>query len=721
MSARYANLGGQAQMLVDGPDDLARIHELDPARWAATSAPLEDLHLDPDLASKLVEGGTRLRVSHLLEARNWLMKRLASTAPVSERRDEVALTELAEGADGARLRAEAEAVLEELEAEDRGRLSLTQLRRFRKNFDTTLANGDGIVTPAEVPDPEAAELARWIVHAIGGRDDSLGAAGLGHPEIQEFTESAARYLAWSARPGEDPALEPFGDLTDNAAALVDELGPKIEEWFLQCALLETEGHRLQAIGATEDELRALMRADHATLHDHLARTPLAEPRVDAQLPLTTGINAVFSERMRELTEVVLTPVLGPEPEVLDQSGWDRVQAHLRRYRAWRAERPAEPFHEVPARLLEADVLEDLGARLGEVVDIDLSASDRLAALEDLEKLLLLCRSILALARNLVSFQALYDPERPALFQMGSLVIDGRRLDLTVRVRDRAKHKKVAEASETFLVYATIFDAAGKPAFEIAAPITAGQRGGLRVGKRGILLGRDGKEWDAEVVDVIEAPISIAEAVRSPFVRIGTFLSERIQALAASTLESAQQTLTSGKVPAEAKAAPPAEAPRSSFQNVAVMLSIATAALGSAAAFLLKVLAETNPLKLMGSLVGIVLLVAFASGFLGWLRLRRRDMSPLLEANGWAVNVPLALTRELGLLFTRRPALPGDPVVSSRWRWILLLAFLLVTLLMWDEARLRLRRRFLRPRAPAATAPAIPPGASPMATPPPGAP
>lgn len=703
MSARFANLGGQAQMLVDGPDDLALVHELDPARWAATSAPLEDLHLEPRLARLVVPAGDRLRVSHLLAARDWLLARLASTAPIADRRQEVALDELAKDDAGARLRAEAETVLEELEVEDRSRLSLKRLRRFRKAFDTTLANGDGIVTPDEVPDPEAAELATWILATVGGRKDPFGVTGVGHEEIQDFTLGAGRYRTWRERPKADPALEPFGDLTDNAAALVDELGPKVEEWFLQCALLEQEGERLKGVGSTEEELRELLRADRDALRRHLARTPLSDPRTDARLDLRDGINAIFRERMRELTEVVLSPVLGPDPEVLDRAGWDRVRAHLRRYRKWRKEKPAQPFEAVPEALLDPENLAALGERLGEVVEIDLAASDRLARLEDLEKLLLLCGAILRLTRNLVNFQALYDPAKPALFQMGSLVIDGRRLDLTVKVRDRAKHKQVAKASETFLVYASVFGDDGKPAFEVAAPITAGERGGLRVGKRGILLGRDGKEWDAEVVDVVEAPISISEAVRSPFVKLGTFLSERIQALAANTLESAQKTLTSGEVPAGAQAAPAKDAPRSSFQNLAVMLSLATAALGSAAAFLLKVLAETNPLKLMGSLVGIVLLVAFASGFLGWLRLRRRDMSPILEANGWAVNVPLALTRELGELFTRRPPLPGDPRRSRRWQWALLATLVVVLLLMWDEARLRLRQRFLRTPPPAAAA------------------
>ena len=48
MSAmRFRNFGGIHQFTVREEADLARIDALDPARWAATSAPLRDLRCDP--------------------------------------------------------------------------------------------------------------------------------------------------------------------------------------------------------------------------------------------------------------------------------------------------------------------------------------------------------------------------------------------------------------------------------------------------------------------------------------------------------------------------------------------------------------------------------------------------------------------------------------------------------------------------------------------------
>ena len=48
MAMRFRNFGGIYQFQITNEEDLAKIDVLDPARWAATSAPLHDLHCDAD-------------------------------------------------------------------------------------------------------------------------------------------------------------------------------------------------------------------------------------------------------------------------------------------------------------------------------------------------------------------------------------------------------------------------------------------------------------------------------------------------------------------------------------------------------------------------------------------------------------------------------------------------------------------------------------------------
>lgn len=100
-------------------------------------------------------------------------------------------------------------------------------------------------------------------------------------------------------------------------------------------------------------------------------------------------------------------------------------------------------------------------------------------------------------------------------------------------------------------------------------------------------------------------------------------------------------------------------------------SVALAAIGSTLTFVVKTLSEIEALNAILAIASVVLAIALLSGFLGWLKLRARDLSVLLEACGWALNGRMYLTRRLSLLFTQEPELPEGsktelPVITSRY-------------------------------------------------------
>lgn len=727
---RTVELGGCRQMLLEDHLDLARLANLDPARWAATSAPASDLHLDDALVAALTgEAQKRIRVSHLLEAFAWLDARLRDLSGLDARSSTLTLAHLDDDTElGRDLRQAAVQALDELGAEDRDALSLEQVAEVRARFARTLANGDGIVAPAHIADPEVAAFAARVAATVGTRTDASGAPGVSAAELAAFRAGAEKLVAWRAQRKADPALSPFGDRTKALFQVVQRLAPALDEWFLRADLVAQEGPAADGRTLTAEQLAEVPRWDPARVRQHLAEAPLAPHRADGRLPLDAPFNPAWRGPMATLLEEVLPEVLGPEVAALDREGWAAVRARFAAYERWVAARPAAAFDEIPDELLEPDALAAASAQLEEYLARDRAAEAVLVSLAELETLVRLQAGLLDLARNLANFADLYDRERLALFQMGTLVLDGRRLDLTVRVAERAAHRKVASESGAFLVYAQVLDRDGKAKMEVAAPVTAGERGRLRVGKRGLFLDRDGAEWDAVVVDLVENPISVREAMRAPFQRLATFVRDRFQALAATQLASAEQAASlalpaaagSGAPAAPAPAAPPpapapgseptAPAQGSSIQSLMVMASLATAALGSAAAFVLRVLSEVDPLRLGGSLAGIAALIALCSGVLGWMRLRRRDLSLLLEANGWAVNMSMRLDRSLGATFTSTPPLPGDPPRRGWGRWLLALALVLAFVLAWNEGRLRLRRWLAARRAQPGQAATVSPNA-----------
>jgi len=87
--------------------------------------------------------------------------------------------------------------------------------------------------------------------------------------------------------------------------------------------------------------------------------------------------------------------------------------------------------------------------------------------------------------------------------------------------------------------------------------------------------------------------------------------------------------------------------------------LAIAALGSSFAYITKALSDVRPIQVLIALLGLAMVVLLPSIFAGFAKIRKRDMSGLLEASGWAVNVRMRINRTMGRLFTHTPNLPKN--------------------------------------------------------------
>lgn len=74
---------------------------------------------------------------------------------------------------------------------------------------------------------------------------------------------------------------------------------------------------------------------------------------------------------------------------------------------------------------------------------------------------------------------------------------------------------------------------------------------------------------------------------------------------------------------------------------------AVAAVTSSLAFFSSTLARIHPVYVISAIVSLLLLIVLPTALVSWLRLRSRDIGKILEANSWAVNGRIPLTRRLG--------------------------------------------------------------------------
>jgi hypothetical protein len=95
--------------------------------------------------------------------------------------------------------------------------------------------------------------------------------------------------------------------------------------------------------------------------------------------------------------------------------------------------------------------------------------------------------------------------------------------------------------------------------------------------------------------------------------------------------------------------------------------------------------------------GLILVISGPSMLLAWLKLRQRNLGPLLDANGWAVNTLARINIPFGATLTATAALPSgaerslrDPFAEKKrpWRLYLFLAAVLAALAaLWQQGLL----------------------------------
>ena len=301
-----------------------------------------------------------------------------------------------------------------------------------------------------------------------------------------------------------------------------------------------------------------------------------------------------------------------------------------------------------------------------------------AKYKPLEKLLLLCRDFCTLLRNFVSFQDFYakrgkallgrgaDDESPwAIFQAGTLVIDQRACNLCLKVSDMAKHNTQAIDSGMFLIYCNCKHHASGQTMTIVAAMTVGDIRNLKVGKNALFYDRQGRDWEAEVVKIIDNPISIGQAFWTPYRKLGDWVSGLITKSAAEKEKKsfADMTTKLQTPPAAGQAAQPAQPAPFDIAKFAGIFAAIGMAVGAIGTFLTSLLSEVGKFAENGwwaiptLIICILLAISGPSMVLAWMKLRKRNLAPLLNANGWAINADAIVNVLFGNTLTEQAQYP----------------------------------------------------------------
>jgi hypothetical protein len=656
----YRRYGGSLQVDIPHFEALLGAISIPETQWIATACPIEGLKCDPRFLSFMdTDGNGRIRVVEVREAVQHTARLLQSRKGADARSDVLELDALSP--EGAKIKAAALRILGTLKATDTARISLEQVRASEQVLREAGINGDGIVAPAFLPE-RVRGLASRIMAAFPEVKNRAGQAGIDAPTLQRFREARAALLAHM---GQKAAIHVWGEPSLARAQRTREVKPFLDAYFLQCRLVAAQPEAASSLKLSAGRVEGAL-GDTAALEKAAASLPIAPVEPTGVLTWAQLYRGPAFEALEAFRREVAAPATG-DAERLSDAAWKELSAKADAILAWQATFDASP---VRGLLDELPSVADTDLEAIEAASkADLALKEELDAITELERLILYQRWLLTFANNFISMPDLYTARKRALFEKGTLILGGRKYTLSVLAQPRAAHATLASQGTTCILYVKVSPKEGGEGYEVAVPVTRGRSTELELGKRGIFHDVEGKEHDAIVTQVIRHPVSLWEAMTMPFLRIGAFISSKVEAFASSGDKAFQERLeksyasttavvsTAVTAPAPAAAEAPAPASTGNIAGLVAAGGIAFAAVGSSLAFIVSQAKALTLVDVISAAIIIAAVVMLPAGLFGWLKLRRRNLALLLEGSGWALNDRLMLTRDLAALVTRRPKLP----------------------------------------------------------------
>ncbi len=660
---RFYRAGGLDQVRLDNADDLLNLPSLDKKLWVALSCPVKGLEFDEKTLAMIdTDGDGRVRVPEILGAIDFSKARLKSLDSIVAGGDSLALTALNDQTpEGKALIAAARQILGNLGKADATAVTLAEVADTATFLKQTKFNGDGIVPASAASDDATKAVIEEIIKTHGGETDRSGAPGVNTAKVDAFFAELTAFDAW-VKKSESAAAEilPLGDKTAAASAAVKAVKAKVDDFFARCRLAAFDSRALTAVNRQEVEYLAIAAKDMTITADEVSGFPLARVEPGKALPLKDGVNPAWADKISAFQAAAVAPLLGAATTSLTVEQWTSLGAKLAAYDAWVGAKPATKIEGLGLDRIRALLAGPTKATLAELITQDKAVEADFNAIGQLEKTLRLTRDFHRLLLNFVSFKDFYDPDRAAIFQVGTLFLDARGCDLCVRVEDGGKHASLASLSKNYLAYCDL-TRKGCEKFQIAAVFGNGDSDNLMVGRNGIFYDRKGQDWDATITKIIENPISVRQAFWAPYKKLVRLIEEQVAKRAAAADAEANDKIAAAAVATAnadkhvAAAAKPAEKPEPKKIDVGTVaaLGVAFGAIGTAFATLggyLTGVLDRPFWQICLAVFGLLMLISGPSMLIAWLKLRQRNLGPILDANGWAVNgrvkVPVSLGRDL---------------------------------------------------------------------------
>ncbi|MCX5821481.1 MAG: hypothetical protein NT047_16485 [Deltaproteobacteria bacterium] len=699
---RFFRSGGFDQVRLETGADLMALDQLDQKLWVALSCPVKGLEFDAKTLELIdSDGDGRIRVPDIIAVVKWAGSLLRNPEELTKGLSELPLSIINDQLpEGTRLINSAREILTNLGKPEAKVITVEDTADTARIFSLARFNGDGFIPADSADDAAVQQVITDIIDCLGPETDRSGKPAISEEKADQFFADVRAYSEWHKEAETDGAILPLGDAMVSASSALAAVRGKVDDYFTRCRLAKYDIRALSALNRQETEYIAIAEKDLSPAIQEVSGFPLAQIGLDKPLPLQEGINPAWIAPMAAFVAEVVAPLLG-EKTALTEADWSELGAKFAAYEAWSAGKAGSSVE----KLGLSRIREILESRVGEAVS-ELIARDKALEAEfdhiaSVDRLVRYHRDLFQLLNNFVSFSDFYTRRNKAVFQAGTLYLDGRSCELCVRVEDVGKHATLAMLSRIYLAYCDCTRRGGSERMTIAAAFTGGDSDYLMIGRNGVFYDRAGQDWDATIVRVIEHPISIRQGFWSPYKRIGRMINEQITKLASARDKAVTDKAGSGIVDAGQKAeagkviAPAQPFDVAKFAGIFAAIGLAVGAIGTAVAAVVTGFLNLAWWQMPIATAGLMLLISGPSMIIAWLKLRQRTIGPILDANGWAINGRVRINVAFGGSLTKLASLPEGTVRSledpfadkkSRWPKMIVLVILLLAMLYVLNAR-----------------------------------
>ncbi len=688
----FVNIGGSARVRINSGEDIAHLGELDPKMWTVLSCPTTGLEID-DKSLKYMDcdGDAKLRINDVVCVAQWITNMLKDKDLILKGVDSIDINMInTEDANGKKLYSSAKQILENLGKEGTV-ISLADTADITAIFAKTRFNGDGVITEASTDDETLKATIAAAVATTGGVADRSGAQGVNADCIEAFYKNLNDYVAWN-----DAVVEaPFGDKTDSVIEAYNALDAKVKDFFMRSKLAAFSPDSTATLDVQTARIDSISAENLSTKNDEIAAYPLLRINGKLDIDLDGAVNPAWSKYFNVIKNVAVED----GKTTLTEEDWNAIGAKFAAFTAWKSSKAGAAVESLGLESVRNFIEQDKKAALLEIVAQDLALKEEAENIELVDKFLYIYRDFYKLLKNFVTLHDFYDKDKnvKAIFQSGTLIIDQRACKFCMKVNDTAKHSASAGPSGMYMVYCDCTTKTKPGKLQIAAAMTVGDIGALTVGKNGVYYDNQGLEWDAVITKIVDNPINISQSFWSPYRRMATAIENLINKSAADKDAKMMANATANINAAPTKTADPKAAAATppfdiaKFAGIFAAIGMAVGMIGTALASIFKGLFALKWWQLIILFIGIMLVISGPAMIMAWLKLRRRNIAPLLNANGWAVNANAKISIPFGETLTEIAKYPkmklDDPFAKKglkTWqKWTISILFVAVVVVaLW---------------------------------------